>query len=346
MTDILFQAAEGAGEAAQTGLAELLGRCRPPFAPGAEVGIKVPWGERDNVSFLPATLTREVVRWVAAHGGRPFVFDTTVLYSGGRRDGRTSLETAREHGFSPAVLGCPVLIGDGLDGRDVIDLAAGYRHFATVQVAGLLERTDAFVIFSHFKGHLAAGFGGAIKNLSMGLASRAQKQRLHADARPHLLPARCTRCGTCVAVCPTGAAGFAAPGRLPAFDLGLCSGCAQCIAQCPELALRLQWRIAASDFQERVVETAAAVWRRIAGRTLLVNALLQITAECDCMAGDNPRIAPDVGFLAGEHPLPLDEASLARVGAEPFDRAHPGLPWPRQLLYAREIGFAPHQETA
>jgi uncharacterized Fe-S center protein len=74
---------------------------------------------------------------------------------------------------------------------------------------------------------------------------------------------------------------------------------------------------------------------------LVINALLNITAECDCLEGKHQVIAKDYGFISGNHPLSVDEASLRQVGAEPFDRAHPGLPWSRQFEFAREIGFTP-----
>ena len=56
-----------------------------------------------------------------------------------------------------------------MDGRDIMDIPCGYRHFSSVQVAGIIRKTDGFVIFSHFKGHMESAFGGAIKNISMGL---------------------------------------------------------------------------------------------------------------------------------------------------------------------------------
>ena len=155
-------------------------------------------GEIGNESYLDPVYTREIVRWLTGGGFRPFVFDTSVLYSGGRRTAKDALETAAQHGYTEAFLGCPVMIADGMDGRDVVDIPAGYTHFETVQVADVVRKADGFVIFSHFKGHLAAGFGGAIKNLSMGFASRAQKQRMHADVKPALKEKKCIRCGICV----------------------------------------------------------------------------------------------------------------------------------------------------
>jgi hypothetical protein len=338
MHDILFASALGVGEPSRQALNALIARLTHPFKTGDRVGIKLHWGERGNHSFLPPAFAGEIVAWLSGLGARPFIFDTTVLYSGSRRTGEDSLKTAVAHGYSEARLGCPVVIADGMDGRDVIDIHAGYRHFETVQAARVFDRADGFVIFSHFKGHMASGFGGAIKNLSMGFASRAQKQRMHADARPKLKKKKCTQCGLCVEVCPTGAARFA-DDDYPAYDLELCIGCAQCIGLCPELALEILWNADDRVFQEKLVETAAAVWRKIKGRTIVINALLNIASECDCLPGRHPVIAPDSGFIAGYNPVTVDEASVGKVGEVCFDSAHPHAGWRRQFSYSREIGF-------
>ena len=321
-------------------LCSLLNGLSKPFLPGDKVGIKIHWGERGNKGFLRPFYTREIVRWLQESDIKPFVFDTTVLYSGGRRTAADSLKTAADHGFTETFLGCPVLIGDGMDGRDILEIPSGYRHFSTVQAAGIIRKADGFVIFSHFKGHIESAFGGAIKNISMGLASRAQKQRIHANAHPRLVAGKCTRCGLCAEVCPTGAAVLPQDAE-PKYDLKACIGCSQCIALCPEVALKIIWDTDVKFFQERLVETAAVLWREIQNKTLVINALLNITAECDCLEGKHPLIAADYGFIGGSHPLAVDEASLRQIGAEPFNRAHPGLPWPRQFEFAREINFTP-----
>ncbi|MHB9097780.1 MAG: DUF362 domain-containing protein [Syntrophales bacterium] len=321
-------------------LRDLLDGLTMPFTSGDTVGIKIHWGEKGNHSFMHPRYTRTIVRWLQESGINPFVFDTTVLYSGGRRIAADSLKTAAEHGFTEAYLGCPILIGDGPDARDVIDIPSGHRHFPTVQVASIVRKAQGFVIFSHFKAHMESAFGGAIKNISMGLASRAQKQRMHADAHPVLKPGKCTRCGLCADICPTGAA-ILHPEADPVYDLSSCVGCSQCIALCPQAALRIFWDTDLNVFQEKLVETAAALWREIGKKSLVINSLIGIVSECDCLPGKHPAIAADYGFIGGNHPLPVDEASIRQTGAAPFDRAHPGLPWLRQFSYAREIGFHP-----
>jgi uncharacterized Fe-S center protein len=105
------------------------------------------------------------------------------------------------------------------------------------------------------------------------------------------------------------------------------------------MALRILWGADHAVFQEKLIETAAAVWRAISKKTVLINALIKITAECDCLPGQIDIIAPDVGFLSGTHPVALDADSVSRVGADIITKAHSYLSWQRQFSYAEEIGF-------
>jgi hypothetical protein len=309
-----------------------------PFEKGNSIGIKIHWGEIGSKYFLSPVYTREIVGWLKKENIKPFVFDTTVLYSGGRRDGSESLRTAAKHGFTEDFLGCEVKIGDGLDGKNIADIAAGFKHFDTVQVGKVVKEADGFVILSHFKGHLEAAFGGSVKNISMGFASRAQKQRMHADAKPKLIKNNCIKCGECVDVCPSGAATMVED-NLPIYDLVKCIGCAQCIAMCPEAALEIVWNTDIKIFQEKLIETAAAVWKIIQNKTIIINALIDVVAECDCMPGSHHKIAEDKGFIGSYHPILADMESVKLIGAASIDNAHPNIPWKRQFEYAREIGF-------
>ena len=125
----------------------------------------------------------------------------------------------------------------------------------------------------------------------------------------------------------------------PVYDLKKCIGCAQCIAMCPEMALQIFWNSDMTVFQEKLVETAAAVWKKIHGKTIVINSLLNITVECDCLPGKNPIIGQDLGFIGGYHPVEVDAESLKMTGSDIFEKVHPGIPWQRQFSYAKEIGF-------
>jgi uncharacterized protein (DUF362 family) len=112
-----------------------------------------------------------VVDLVRAEGGRPFLTDTATLYSGSRSNVVDHIATAIAHGFDYAVVGAPVIIADGLRSGDVVEVRVRGRHFKKVKIAGDIARADSMVVVSHFKGHMLAGFGGAIKNLAMGMRS-------------------------------------------------------------------------------------------------------------------------------------------------------------------------------
>ena len=218
MDDFLLETVTGKTKPYVESLRKLLGQFRAPFTSGDSVGIKLHWGERGNKGYLPPDYAKEIAGWLTAQGAKPFVFDTTVLYSGGRRTAEDSLNTAANHGYTAEFLGCPIIIADGLEGRDVVSIPAGYKHFETVQVGSIFDKAKGFVIFSHFKGHMVSLFGGAIKNISMGFASRAQKQRMHSDYHPVLKQQKCTRCGICVNICPTNAATISEP-DYPEYNL-------------------------------------------------------------------------------------------------------------------------------
>jgi len=66
----------------------------------------------------------------------------------------------------------------------------------------------------------------------------------------------------------------------------------------PGDALKILWNSDFESFQEKLVETAAAVWKHIRDKSVLVNALIKVSAECDCLPGNADIIAPDIGFLA------------------------------------------------
>ena len=144
MAEFFFETVKDKEKPYVESLRRLLGQFRSPFVSGDSVGIKLHWGERGNKSFLPPDYAKEIIGWLIARGAKPFVFDTTVLYSGGRRTAEDSLKTAAGHGYTADYLGCPVLIADGMDGRDVVSLPADYKHFKTVQVASVFDKAIGF----------------------------------------------------------------------------------------------------------------------------------------------------------------------------------------------------------
>ena len=80
------------------------------------------------------------------------------------------------------------------------------------------------------------------------------------------------------------------------------------------------------------------------GRKCFINMATKITAECDCLAQDDPVIVPDVGLFISADPVAVDQACYDLVcrkagGYDPFRKAHPGRDPLRQLDYAEYMGL-------
>jgi uncharacterized Fe-S center protein len=135
------------------------------------VAVKLHFGERGNTGFVQPVFLREVVARVKAAGGKPFLTDANTLYRGERANAVDHLACAIHNGFGFATVEAPVVIADGLDGRDGVDIPVAGRHFDSVRIGSAAVHADAMVVVTHFKGHEATGFGGALKNLGMGLGT-------------------------------------------------------------------------------------------------------------------------------------------------------------------------------
>lgn len=104
------------------------------------------------------------------------VVDTTTLpyftYAS-RVTALDHLKTIARNGFSMSTVGCPIVIADGFIGTDDvrIDLPEGFILKEQYIGAGI-ALADAMIMLSHFKGHPMGTFGGALKNMGVGCASK------------------------------------------------------------------------------------------------------------------------------------------------------------------------------
>ena len=107
--------------------------------------------------------------------------------------------------------------------------------------------------------------------------------------------------------------------------------------------IELDWGGGAGAMTEKMVEYAAVVFGT-PGKKICVNFVTRVTAECDCLAKDDPRIVPDIGIVMGTDPVAVDQACYDLVcskagGFDPFRKAHPNRDCVRQLDYAESMGI-------
>ena len=248
--------------------------------PGDLVAVKLHFGEYGNDTYLHPPFVRQVVDKIHAAGGKPFLTDTTTLYSGMRRNAVDHLNVATLHGFGPSVVNAPVIIADGLNGENDVAVPVNLNHFKETRIAKEIHAASAMVVLSHFKGHEMAGFGGAIKNLAMGCASVAGKQDQHAT-HVDVDPAKCVGCGMCEKICPVQAIAVGAQ-RKAAVNRERCLGCFECITVCQPKAIGIDWATEMSAFTERMTEYAYGAVQGKEGRICFINFVLNVTPDCDC----------------------------------------------------------------
>jgi len=318
-----------------------------------KTAIKLHFGETGNDGFISPVYVRQVVDKVKDCKAQPFLTDTNTLYLGSRTNAVNHITTGILHGFDYAVTGAPIIIADGLSGKNIQKIRIDKKHFRTASIAGDIASADSMIVLSHFKGHIVSGFGGAIKNLAMGCAPPEGKRAQH-NARPFTIPENCIGCGKCVKICPKQA--IVIQKKKSVIDSNLCIGCFECMHVCPAQAIDINWETEIPQFMERMVEYAYGAVKTKKEKVGYMNFLIRITPDCDCFPFSDAPIVPDIGILASRDPVAIDMASFDLVnkqqgfldslleknhhtGGDKFKGVHAQTDGHRQLEYAEEIGM-------
>ena len=261
-----------------------------------KVGLKVHFGEAGNTYYVKPDLYKKLQEETNAS----FV-ETNVIYPGPRQKTESHIQLAKDHGFGYAPI-------DILDTKGELAIPAELNHFNEVWVGKEFKDYDTYIVCSHFKGHVMAGFGGAIKNIAMGMGSRLGKTSMHASHYPCIDIDKCINCGLCVQNCATNAITLQ-PLRV---DPTKCVGCGKCIAVCPVNALTLQQKSSGKNlFLEKLADYA----KGITDNTFMVyiNFVNNVSPDCDCMSHPKKPFIHDVGIVASIDPVAIDKACLDLV---------------------------------
>lgn len=139
------------------------------------VGIKVHSGESGNQNFLRPDFWKPLIDYV---GGS--VIECNTAYEGTRNTTEKHIQTMKEHGWSEN-FHVDILDGEGPD--MVLDIPNG-SMIKKNYVGKNLKNYDSLLVLSHFKGHPMGGYGGALKQLSIGIASSYGKAYIHGVGEP------------------------------------------------------------------------------------------------------------------------------------------------------------------
>ena len=139
------------------------------------VAVKVHSGEKGNQNFLRPDFWKSIIDYV---GGT--VVECNTAYSGARDTTARHRQLLAEHGWSRAF---PVDLLDA-EGPDLELAIPGGRVIQKNYVGKDIVNYDSMLVLSHFKGHPMGGFGGALKQLSIGVGSSYGKAYIHGAGDP------------------------------------------------------------------------------------------------------------------------------------------------------------------
>jgi uncharacterized Fe-S center protein len=250
---------------------------------GDSVALKIHFGEPGNQAYLKPERVRALTRKVRDLGGLPFWTDANTLYRGQRGDDQAHLQTAHNHGYTMNRTGADVVISSGI------------------------PDAKAMIVITHFKGHELTGFGGALKNVGMGCATRAEKLDQH------------SACDNCKAK----------PSCKKKEKVEAC------------------WVGSSAVVQKKIVAHAAKAIRSFNKKTAFINFITDVSENCDCYPHNSTPIVPDLGVLASSDPVALDQACVDMVnnadgrinGRDKFKTLWPEVDWQVQLDEAEKLGL-------
>jgi uncharacterized protein len=300
------------------------------------VAIKVHFGENGCKTYIKPEIVKAVYEKVISLNKKASLVECNVLYKGERTKASSHIELAKQHGFNFA----PIDILDGEDGNEFIEING-------CKIGKGIEKYDSMIVITHFKGHVMAGFGGAMKNLGMGLGSRAGKLHMHSTIKPSINN-KCTACGLCIQHCNANAITLKKNlfnQTKAKIDSEKCEGCAMCIAICPNNAIAIPWKSETpKGLQEKITDYCLAISKKLNQNIIFINVLENITKDCDCVGQPQKTIMQDIGILAGYDIVSIDKASLDLANKQGFDKMIK-VDKNHQIEYAEKIALGTKEYT-
>lgn len=281
------------------------------FSPKEWVAVKTHFGSEGAHRIVRPVFLRKVVEGLKGIGAKPCVVDTV------RIKGLDYLDAANQNGVNHLSVGAPVVLADGLYGKDNIMVKAG-EILGEVAVASLIYDIPAMVVCSHVKGHINSGYAGAIKNVAMGGVSSAHRHcgwkcgrgAMHTIGEGDLVwdSEKCELCYQCAEVCPLDAIVFEEGDEL-VWDGNTCWRCGRCVRVCQSEAIAMPGDD--ERFLRSLAEAAKAVISTFdANKVIYINFLTEIQPECDCMPMADVPVIQDKGILVSNNIVAIEQASI------------------------------------
>ena len=221
-----------------------------------KVAVKISTGEPGGNHFLSPDLIKNLVHEVDGT-----IVECNTAYGGPRSNTADHKKVAVDHGFTA------IATVDIMDEDSSISLPFEKGVNITEDFVGShFKNYDSFIILSHFKGHAMGGFGGAIKNMSIGIASASGKMWIH--------------------------------------TAGLTDKTSE---------LSKAFTTPQDKFLESMAEAAGAIINSLGKNILYISVMNNLSVDCDCSSNPKDPTMNDIGILASDDPVALDQACVDLV---------------------------------
>ena len=218
-----------------------------------KVAVKVHSGELGNRNFLRPAFWKPVIDAVDGT-----VVECNTAYPGARNTTWKHRKLMSRHGWDK---GFPVDILDA-QGPDLELPVPNGKRIHKNYVGKDMASYDSMLVLSHFKGHPMGGYGGALKQISIGVASSFGKAYIHGAGDPKKI-----------------------------------------------------WTGDHDAFLESMADAAGSVVEFFHGNLVYINVMMNMSVDCDCCAIAKKPCMADIGILASEDPIAVDQACVDLVYA-------------------------------
>ena len=139
------------------------------WTPEGKVGVKISTGEPPKSNYLRTELIGDFIKKVNGT-----IIECNTAYGGQRAETALHKQVAADHGYT-AIADVDIMDEDG----DMDIPVTGGKRLTRLITGSHLPKYDSVIVLSHFKGHQMAGYGGAIKNVGIGMSSASGKVLVH-----------------------------------------------------------------------------------------------------------------------------------------------------------------------
>ncbi len=219
-----------------------------------KVAVKLHSGEEGNQNYMRPEFVKNLIERV-----KGTVVECNTAYEGERNTTEKHTKLMESHGWSK-YFNVDILDSNG---EMILECPKGKTIKKNI-VGDKMKNYDSMLVLSHFKGHPMGGFGGALKNLSIGLASSKGKSYIHTGGKEN--------------------------------------------ATFEELMSADQ-----NAFLTSMADAASTITEYYKGKSAYVNAMVNMSVDCDCCQVAEDPCIKDIGLLASLDPVAIDQACVDLV---------------------------------